>query len=340
MEELLRTLILWLSRSTWLRRQVTEIPLAFQLASRFTAGDTAAGAITAARELLDGGILSTIDVLGEEVTSQEQAIHARDTYLALLDDIQAAGVGADISLKLTQMGLDLGLGFCVQNVGAIVAKAHKVGVFVCIDMEDSPRAEQTLEVWRRLYAEYQNVGVVLQSYLYRSASDLEMLCQAGATVRLCKGAYKEPPSVAYPCKADVDANLVRLMQYILNQTKQAGVASRPYLAMATHDDKIIEATKAYADELGLPRDSFELQLLYGIRRDLQERLAAEGYRTRVYVPFGTEWYPYYMRRLAERPANVWFVVKSLFKESPDLGNYLLLAVIGVLLLFLLRRRKR
>jgi proline dehydrogenase len=183
--------------------------------------------------------------------------------------------------------------------------------------------------------------VVIQAYLYRSEADVEALCDAGATVRLCKGAYKEPAEVAFPAKADVDANLVRLMRLMLERTKAAPAGERPYLAMATHDEKMIAATKAVAAELDIPHDEFEFQMLYGIRRDLQEGLVTEGYRMRVYVPFGTEWFPYYMRRMAERPANVWFLLKALLKESPDAVAFLLLGAIAVSVLLLARRcRKR
>ena len=340
MEEFFRTLFLWLSRSQWLRRMATEIPIAYQFASRFTAGETVTEAIAAIHELRGGGLLCTVDILGEEVATEDEAIRARDDYFALLDQLHSGEAGSDISLKLTQLGLDLGIDFCVQNVETLVTRAGELGIFVCIDMENSPRTEATLEVWRRLNAECDNVGIVIQSYLYRSETDLQALCDAGTTVRLCKGAYKEPAAVAFPAKADVDANMIRLMRLMLDRTKTMPAGERPCLAMATHDEKMIAATKAYAGELGVPRDAFEFQMLYGIRRDLQEALAAEGYRMRVYVPFGTEWYPYYMRRMAERPANLLFVVKALLKESPNLSAYLLLAFAGLFLLLLLRRRRR
>lgn len=333
--------MLWLSRNDRMRRVMTQTPPAYRAASRFFAGETSADAVAAARDLQSAGMLTTIDILGEEVHNEQDAIQASDNYMALLDVIDEAGIKSDISLKLTQMGLDIGLDFCVQNVGRIVDKAKSMGVFVCIDMEDSQRTERTLEVWRRIHAEYDNAGIVIQSYLYRSEKDLKALCDAGATVRLCKGAYKEPADVAFPEKSGVDANMVKLIKMMLDATKAAPAGSSPYLAMASHDEKMIRATKAYADRLGIPPDRFEMQMLYGIRRDLQEQLAAEGYRMRVYVPFGTEWYPYYMRRMAERPANVWFVVKALLAESPELSSSLLLAALGLLLIvFLFKLRKK
>lgn len=340
MEALFRSFFLWLSRSIWLRRLATQIPLAYQIASRFFAGETVSEAITAIRDLRASGVLCTVDILGEEVATEAEAVQARDGYLALLDRIRAEGVETDISLKLTQLGLDMGLDFCVENVRPVISRAREMGVFVCIDMEDSGRTERTLDVWRRLHAEQDNVGVVIQAYLYRSEADLEALCQAGATVRLCKGAYKEPAEVAFPAKSAVDANMVRLMQLMLDRTLAAPEGEKPFLALASHDEKMIHATKSYVDRMGVPREAFEFQMLYGIRRDLQEGLAAQGYQMRAYVPYGTEWFPYYMRRMAERPANVWFIVKAMFKESPELGNWLLLAAFGLLLFYLALRRRR
>lgn len=320
MEKLFRALFLGLSRSGWLRRMVNQIPIAYRIARRFTAGRSVSEVIAAIRDLRAAGMLCTVDILGEDATSEEIAVRAGNAYISLLGEIETAEVESDISLKLTQLGLDHGLDFCVQNVRPVVARAAELGVFVCIDMEDSARTDQTLEVWRRLHSQYENVGTVLQTYLYRSMDDLQALCAEGATVRLCKGAYKEPASVAFPKKADVDANTVRMMQLMLDACTSPSGDCRPYMAMATHDEKIIAATTQYAEELDLPRDAFEFQLLYGIRRDLQARLAAEGYRMRVYVPFGTEWYSYFMRRMAEWPANVWWVLKGVLKESPGIRN--------------------
>ncbi len=338
-EELFRNLFLYLSRSHWLRRAVTDIPIAYHFASRFTAGETADEAVATLCELCAGNLLCTVDILGEEVSTKDEAQRARDAYLDLLDKLYAAGTGSDISLKLTQLGLDLGLDLCVQSVGAVVARAQELAIFVCIDMEDSPRTEATLEVWRRLHAEYDNVGIVIQSYLYRSEEDVSALCEAGATVRLCKGAYKESAAVAFQEKSKVDANLIRLMRLMLDRTMAMPASERPYMAMATHDEKMIAATKAYAAELGVPREAYEFQMLYGIRRDLQDALAAEGYRMRVYVPFGAEWFPYYMRRMAERPANVWFILKTLMQESPGISAGILTALILTLLLLLRRKRR-
>jgi proline dehydrogenase len=338
--EIFRSLFLWLSRNALMRQFLTNIPFAYRAASRFFAGETAAEAVSAVRDLQSAGMLTTLDILGEEVNSKTEAILASDNYLALLDEIEAAGLESDISVKLTQMGLDIGIDFCVENVGRIISKAKSLNIFVCIDMEDSQRTDKTLEVWRQLHAKYDNAGIVIQGYLYRSEDDLRALNEAGATVRLCKGAYKEPAEVAFPEKSSVDKNMIKLMEMMLDATRNSAPESSPYLAMATHDEKLIEATKAYANRLEITKDRYELQMLYGIRRDLQEQLAAEGYQMRVYVPYGTEWYPYFMRRMAERPANVWFVVKALFAESPQLANYLLAAVLILILVILGSKRKR
>jgi proline dehydrogenase len=339
MSNLLRSVFLWLSHSHRLRQLATQIPFAYQVASRFFAGETLDEALGAIRGLRDAGLRTSVDILGEDVEQEEESRRARDNYLRLLEEIQRRGLTTDISLKLTQFGLDLGLDFCTANVAQVVTRAGELGMHVTIDMEDSSRTEPTLAVWRRLYQDHKNVGPVIQAYLYRSEEDLRAICEAGARVRLCKGAYKEPADVAFPEKAGVDANMIRLMKLALDQTLCGPKGERPYLGMATHDEKMIAATKAYAKEIGLPRDAFEFQMLYGIRRDLQERLAAEGYSMRVYIPYGTEWYPYYMRRLAERPANVWFVVRALLKEAGPVA-YLVLPAVGLLLLWGLRQRKR
>jgi proline dehydrogenase len=339
MSNLLRSFFLWLSRSHWLRQLTTRIPFAYRIASRFFAGETIDEALEAIRRLQDAGLRTSVDILGEDVEQEEEAHRARDAYLQLLDEIERSGLRTDVSLKLTQFGLDLGVDFCIANVAQVVTRAAELGIHVTIDMEDSSRTEPTLAVWRRLHEDHRNVGPVIQAYLYRSEEDLRSICEAGARVRLCKGAYTEPPNIAFPEKADVDANMVRLMKLALDQTLRAPEGEKPFLGMATHDEKMIAATKAYAEEIGLARDAFEFQMLYGIRRDLHEQLAAEGYGMRVYVPYGMEWYPYYMRRLAERPANVGFVLRALLKE-PGSAGYLVLVAAGLLLIWALRRRKR
>jgi proline dehydrogenase len=214
-------------------------------------------------------------------------------------------------MKLTALGLDLGAELCRANVARVLAKAKEIGTLVTIDMESTEYTDRTLAIFRDLRREYQNVGIVIQSYLYRSEADVAALCQEGAHVRLCKGAYQEPPVHAFPQKADVDASYVRLMKMLLSREARA---HKTFGAIATHDVKMIEATRRYAQEQLVPRDEFEFQMLHGIRRDLQKELAADGYGMRVYVPYGTEWYPYFMRRLAERPANIWFIASNFFRR--------------------------
>lgn len=304
---MLRSIFIYLSRQRRLRDLVLRVGFARRASRRFVAGETAQQAIEVVRQLNRQNILATMDHLGEEVNVEADARKARDEYLELLNRIQTGGVASHVSLKLTQFGLDISGELCRELVASVIEQAARIGTFVRIDMEGSPHTERTLAVYRDMRKQYTNVGIVLQAYLYRTVDDVRQLVDEGiANVRLCKGAYNEPATIAFPKKADVDANMVKLAQYLLSN-------SYAYLAMATHDEKIIQATKQWATRYRLPRDCFEFQMLYGIRRDLQQRLADEGYRMRVYVPYGTEWYPYFMRRLAERPANVWFLVSNLMK---------------------------
>ena len=306
----MRAFFLWVSRSKLLRRLIMRIGFARRAALRFVAGETIDDAIAAIRTLNANGILATVDHLGENVATEADARRAAQSYVAVLDRIGKEGVKSHASLKLTQLGLDIGDEFCRENVACVVRKAKEVGTFIRIDMESSDYTNRTLAVFRSLRREFDNVGIVIQSYLYRSKDDIAALCQEGASVRLCKGAYNEPPDKAFPKKADVDANYVALTRKLLSDEARARGA---YGAIATHDPKMIDAAKAYAAEHNVPRKQFEFQMLYGIRRDLQQQLAKEGYTMRVYVPYGAEWYPYFMRRLAERPANVWFILRNLFR---------------------------
>ena len=306
----MRAFFLWVSRSKLLRRLIMRIGFARRAALRFVAGETIDDAIAAIRTLNANGILATVDHLGENVATEADARRAAQSYVAVLDRIGKEGVKSHASLKLTQLGLDIGDEFCRENVACVVRKAKEVGTFIRIDMESSDYTDRTLAVFRSLRREFDNVGIVIQSYLYRSKDDIAALCQEGASVRLCKGAYNEPPDKAFPKKADVDANYVALTRKLLSDEARARGA---YGAIATHDPKMIDAAKAYAAEHNVPRKQFEFQMLYGIRRDLQQQLAKEGYTMRVYVPYGAEWYPYFMRRLAERPANVWFILRNLFR---------------------------
>jgi len=304
---MLRASLLWLSEQPRVFRFVRRNGLARRLASRFVAGETVDSAVAALRELNAAGLSASLDLLGESVQRAEEARQACDTYLETLDRIRAAGADANVSVKLTQMGLDIDEALCLANLRAIVAQAH--GSFVRIDMEQSSYAEKTLRLFvGTLHPEFGDaVGVVLQSYLRRTARDVDAMIELGARVRLCKGAYQEPPDVAFPAKRDVDANFVACMERLLERGNYPGIA--------THDQRIIAHAKAFTRARGIPPARFEFQMLYGVRRDLQHALRREGYNLRVYVPFGTHWYPYLMRRLAERPANLAFIVGNVLKES-------------------------
>jgi proline dehydrogenase len=303
----LRSSLLWASRRRSLARVATATPLTRGLVWRFVAGETLERGLDAMVRLHEAGFLTTADVLGESVASEAMAARAADAYVRLLEGLAARGLDGNASLKLTQMGLDLGVEVCQRQLERVLAVAAGTHAFVRIDMEDHTRTDQTLDLARRMRATYPAVGVVLQAYLRRSEADLTTLLAEGTRVRLCKGAYQEPATVAYPHKADVDTNYERLARRLLLEGD--------YPALATHDERLITRLLAFVRERGIAPGRFEFQMLYGIRRDLQERLRAEGHTVRVYVPFGTEWYPYFMRRLAERPANVLFIARSLLREG-------------------------
>jgi len=279
--------------------------LARRLAARFVAGDSLADALEAGRRINRERISLTLDHLGENVTSLAEAEASRDVYLRLLGEMANQKIDGNVSIKLTQFGIDISEDACGRNVERLVRRAKELNSFVRIDMESSEYTERTLQLLTLLHAQHGAVGTVIQAYLRRSEKDVEMLCQRGIRVRLCKGAYLEPAEVAYQAKADVDRNFVHLMKILL--------AAGPYPAIATHDEKMIDETKSFARSRQIARETFEFQMLYGIRRDLQRRLVAEGYRLRLYVPFGKAWYPYFMRRLAERPANLAFLARNFFR---------------------------
>jgi len=302
----LRSLFLFLSRQRHLRRWVETSGVARQLSARFVAGETLEDALRVGRKINSEGITLTLDHLGESVTSLAEAANARDVYVQTLTAIHQNAIRGNVSLKLTQFGLDLSEAECRANVAMLVADAARLGSFVRVDMEASAYTERTLRLVEDLHAEYGAVGTVIQSYLYRSRKDVERLCKRQIRIRLCKGAYLEHADVAFPRKAEVDRNYVALMQLLLDEGE--------YPAIATHDEKIIKQTKAYAARRGIAPGRFEFQMLYGIRRDLQRRLVSEGYGLRLYVPFGGAWYPYFMRRLAERPANVFFLARHMFRQ--------------------------
>jgi proline dehydrogenase len=276
-------------------------------ARRFIAGETLEEAIAAAREIESRGQTLTLDLLGESVTSLDAAKAATRTYVGIVEQIVRAGITRNVSIKLTQLGLDLDPVSALENLRRILDATRGHDFFVRIDMENSPYVDVTLDTWETVWNEgYRFVGVVLQSALRRSEADMRRVNAAGGRIRLVKGAYKEPREVAYQAKAEVDAAFVRMTMVLL--------AEGHFPAIATHDEKIIETTKAFAAERGIAKDRYEFQMLFGIRRDLQAALTAEGYGMRIYLPYGREWFPYYMRRLGERPANVMFVVKGIFGE--------------------------
>ena len=299
-----------LSRSATLKKLASRYGMATpdSFARRFIAGETIEEAVVVARSLQSRGLHLTLDYLGESVRSIDAAAAATRTYLSLMDSIVASGIERNLSLKLTQLGVDVDRATCVDNLRRILEPAQRHGFFVRIDMENSPYTDVTLDVFETLWQqEYRNVGVVLQSCLFRTEKDLTRMNQLGARVRLVKGAYKEPPSVAWQRKAEVDESYLRLMRRLLDEGT--------YPAIATHDERMLDATCAYAKERALQGDRYEFQMLYGIRRDLQASLTANGHRVRVYVPFGREWFPYFMRRLGERPANVAFVLRGILSEG-------------------------
>lgn len=306
---LFRDLFLALSTNRLVAQAVTGFPAFKRMSRRFVAGETLDEAIQAVANLQSLNLHVTLDHLGESVTEEGMARAAAAAYLAALDGIDRSGISCHVSLKLTQMGLDLSRDLCLANLRAILEKARQVGSFVRIDMEGSPYTERTLDIYRTLHAEYANVGLAIQAYLYRSQKDVEQLAAAGANIRLCKGAYKEPASIAFPKKADVDENYRKLLEVYFRESGAKGA----YVAVATHDEKLIQWTKEYTRAHNIASHQYEFQMLYGIRRDLQQQLAAQAYTVRVYVPYGSHWYPYLMRRLAERPANILFIVKNLFR---------------------------
>ncbi len=308
---MLRALFISLSESHWLRNVAERSSIGQKFSSRFVAGTQVEDVLKATRTVNQSGLSVSIDNLGENVTNAEEARASAQLYHQLLDDIAAQKLNANISLKLTHMGLDVDEKLARDLVIGLVAKAAAMNPrnFVRVDMEGSPYTQRTLDFVHELHRVPGNqgcVGAVIQSYMRRSESDVEKLLAEGIRIRLCKGAYKEPPEIAYQAKSEVDANYVKLMKILMK--------SKVYHGLATHHEKIINQAKAFATSQRISRDAFEFQMLYGIRRDLQQSLVRDGWRMRVYIPFGTEWYPYLMRRLAERPANVLFIAKNLLRR--------------------------
>ncbi len=302
---MLKGTLLHMAQSSRMREFVTRNRLARNAALRFVAGETLDDAVLATRTLNQSGIQAALDFLGENVTVEQEARAATQDYIQALDLIKKTGVGANISVKLTALGLDISRELCEENLRTILERAKEHRIFVCIDMESSAYTERTVDITLRMHERYEHVGTVIQSYLYRSRKDIEQLIVQGVRTRLVKGAYKEPAEAAYQKKSDVDRNYIELMLLLLSRGN--------YAAIATHDESIINAACKYVRDRGIGKSSFEFQMLYGVRRDLQESLVKQGYNMRVYVPYGSQWYPYLMRRLAERPANLMFVMSNILR---------------------------
>ena len=300
--EATRTFFLAMAKNQAARSLATKYGLRFG-AKRFVAGETLTEALEQIKRLNRDGIVATLDRLGEFVSTKEEAERAAGWALETVEGIARSGVQSHLSIKLTQLGLDLGEDVCEANVRRILHKAKLHGIFVRMDMEDFPRCQTTVDLFEKMHAEFPLTGLVIQSYLFRSETDVLNL---KTNLRLVKGAYKEPSTVAFPEKAKVDENLITLIKHQLDNGW--------YVAVASHDDKIIAWTKEYVKKNNVSKDKFEFQMLYGIKTEMQKKLAQEGYRVRIYVPYGTDWYGYFMRRLAERPANIWFIMKNFFKK--------------------------
>ena len=303
----MRSLFISLSHRRSLARLAVRSPLTRPVVARFVAGETLDAALPAIVALQNAGLRTTVDVLGESVTSPELATAAVERYLATVAALSARGLDANVSLKLTQMGLEIDRDLCRTNVMRVVEAVQGVDGFVRFDMEDHTKTDATLDIWRAAHDRYPQVGVVIQSALRRSSADVDAITAAGGRVRLCKGAYDEPSGVAYRTKQAVDANYARLMERLL--------LADAHPALATHDPRLIARAIQIVEREGIARDRFEFQMLYGVRRDLQRMLIDRGYRVRIYVPYGMEWYPYFMRRLAERPANVGFMLRAVLHEE-------------------------
>jgi proline dehydrogenase len=319
---MLRTFLISLSKAAWARKMVTSWSFAWKAASRFVAGEKLEDAIQVVKGLNEKGIAATLDHLGEQTTNQQDADRAVQDVIDVIDCIVNTSVRSNVSIKLTQIGLAVDQSACIENLAKILKHAQERDLFVRLDMEDAPWVDPTLDLYRLMRFErgFDNLGMVIQAYLYRSEEDIRQLELSGTRVRLCKGAYKEPAEVAFPKKSDVDKNYDLLAQMLIDSSSAKGAPAAtqdgkmpPIPAIASHDERRITAAKTYAQKVGLPQNAIEFQMLYGIRRDLQDQLVREGYPVRVYVPYGTEWYPYFMRRLAERPANVWFFISNFFR---------------------------
>ncbi len=305
----LKDAFLFCSRQSVLRKLLSTSGPCKIISKRFVSGETLSAGIKASRELSHHGIMTTLDQLGESICKAEEATLSVQEYFEILDQLQKENLGITISLKLTQLGLDIDYALCLDNMRRIMRKVQEVKSLVTIDMEGSPHTDRTLNIYQTLLKEgFKSTGIVVQSYLYRTEADIRNMLSLGPRVRLCKGAYQEPPEVAFPLKKDVDHNYLRILGILL---AEESLTQGAYPEIATHDEKIIKWTIDFVRKKRIDHSKFEFQMLYGIRRDLQGKLVRDGYRLRVYVPYGTHWYPYFMRRLAERPANLIFICKSL-----------------------------
>jgi len=319
---MLRSLLISMSKSAWLKKVVLHWKPARKASQRFIAGETLEQAIAVVRKLNAAGLNTTLDQLGENTTTVEGALKSTRDVLAIIDGIIENRVRSNVSVKLSQIGLSLDETLCEENLKKILDLAAAKGLFVRIDMEGSDLTQKTINMYHRMIQTgYKNVGIVIQSYLFRSQADITDLSRWGGKVRLCKGAYKEPASIAFPKMADVDANFDLLTQLLFTSIKNTnhpkisedGITP-PIAALATHDPLRIDFARRLVEDMQLPRETIEFQMLFGIRRDLQEQMVKAGFPVRIYVPFGTQWYPYFMRRLAERPANLWFFISSFFRK--------------------------
>jgi len=319
---MLRAILLYFSKAMWARKLITGWGFARRAASRFVAGETISEVLLAIQKLNQDGMYATIDHLGESVNNLAEAHAYRDIYLHLIDEIERTDVKASLSLKLTALGLDVDLEECWANLHDIVQRAASAGIFVRIDMEDSPAIDHTLDLFKRLRADgLDNAGLVIQSYLFRSAADTRAILEMNTPIRMVKGAYNEPPEISFARKSATDESFDQLVAMIIDRAIELGSIpaaadghTPPLTALGTHDEKRIAFGKQYAAQKGLPASALEIQMLYGIRTEFQRALVREGFPVRVYVPYGTEWYPYFTRRLAERPANIWFLVSNFFKK--------------------------
>lgn len=318
---MLRSFFVYLSKAAWAQNLITSWGFAWRAASRFIAGTKLEDAIRVVRELNAKGINATLDHLGEHTSTPEEAQQAAENIYATLDAIGAdPNLRSNVSIKLTQIGMGLDESYCAETLERVLARAKTAKTFIRIDMEDTPYTDKTINLYYALREKgYENAGMVIQAYLFRTEADVRRMLQDGTRIRNVKGAYNEPPDKAFPKKADVDANYDLITKILLdaalaqNSNLSEDGRTPPIPAIGTHDEKRIAFAKSYAEKIGLPKTGLEFQMLYGIRRDLQEKLVKDGYLVRVYVPFGTHWYPYFMRRLAERPANVWFFISNFLK---------------------------